>query len=100
MLLQEASRMNASPTSRACRATGTAGGRIDTGELRVFIGRMKYGKAAGIVAITTDLLEVLVCADNEALLEEACELFNRALATSRCPEERALAQVVSEGMPP
>ena len=54
---------------------------------------MKYGKAAGIVAITTDLLEVLVCADNEALLEASCELFNRALATSRCPEERALAQV-------
>ena len=55
---------------------------------------MKYGKAAGIVAITTDLLEVLVCADNEALLEASCELFNRALATSRCPEERAVAQVV------
>lgn len=45
---------------------------------------MKYGKAAGIVAITTDLPEVLVCADNEALLEASCELFNRALATSRC----------------
>ena len=73
---------------------GPAGGRIDTGELRALIGRMKYGKAAGIVAITTDLLEVLVCADNEALLEASCELFNRALATSRCPEERALAQVV------
>ncbi len=55
---------------------------------------MKYGKAAGIVAITTDLPEVLVCADNEALLEASCELFNRALATSRCPEERALAQGV------
>ena len=31
----------------------------------MLIGRLKYGKAAGIDAITTDLLKV--CADNSAL---------------------------------
>ena len=58
----------------------------------MLIGRLKYGKAAGIDAITTDLLKV--CADNSALLEALCELFNRALTTSRCPAEWALAFVV------
>ena len=49
-------------------ARGPAGGRINTDELRMLIGRLKYGKAAGIDAITTDLLKV--CADNSALLRK------------------------------
>ena len=78
--------------ARLPRHRGPAGGRINTDELRMLIGRLKYGKAAGIDAITTDLLKV--CADNSALLEALCELFNRALTTSRCPAEWALAFVV------
>ena len=57
------------------------GGRINTGELRTLIGRLKYGKAAGMDAITTDLLKV--CADNSALRTRnvlvgarACSLLN------------------------
>ena len=51
--------------ARLPRHRGPAGGRINTDELRMLIGRLKYGKAAGIDAITTDLLKV--CADNSAL---------------------------------
>ena len=38
--------------ARLPRHRGPAGGRINTDELRMLIGRLKYGKAAGIDAIT------------------------------------------------
>ena len=62
--------------ARLPRHRGPAGGRINTDELRMLIGRLKYGKAAGIDAITTDLLKV--CADNSHFSKKNC-IYQRSI---------------------